>query len=448
MFACLNRMFRGRNSADIGRGGQMEKRNFAAKGNICYSAEDRSLRVVKQGYLVCQDGKSAGVYEELPADYQEYPVEDYGDQILIPGLVDLHVHAPQYSFRGLGMDLELLEWLNTNTFPEEAKYVDLEYAKKAYGIFTEQMRVSATTRACIFATVHNPATEILMDQLEKTGLVTMVGKVNMDRNSPDYLAEEGAEQSAEATVNWLDHIAGCYERTKPILTPRFIPTCSDDLMRRLKEIQTTYQLPVQSHLSENPGEISWVQELCPESEFYGDAYDQFGLFGGDCKTIMAHCVYSDERERERMKERGVFAAHCPQSNTNLASGIAPVRKFLEEGISVGLGSDVAGGHTESIFRAMADAVQVSKLYWRLVDQKDRPLTMEEAFYLATRGGGAFFGKVGSFEPGYEFDMLVLDDSGLPHPQELDVKDRLERFIYLSDERHIAGKYVAGRKLWG
>lgn len=426
----------------------MEKRNFVAKGNICYSAEDMSLRVVKRGYLVCQDGKSAGVYEELPADYQEYPVEDYGDQILIPGLVDLHVHAPQYAFRGLGMDLELLEWLNTNTFPEEAKYADLEYAKQAYGIFTEQMRVSATARACIFATVHNPATEILMDQLENTGLVTMVGKVNMDRNSPDYLAEEGAEQSAAATVNWLEHIAGRYERTKPILTPRFIPTCSDDLMRRLKEIQTTYQLPMQSHLSENPGEISWVQELCPESEFYGDAYDQFGLFGGDCKTIMAHCVYSDERERERMKERGVFVAHCPQSNTNLASGIAPVRKFLEEGISVGLGSDVAGGHTESIFRAMADAVQVSKLYWRLVDQKDRPLTMEEAFYLATRGGGAFFGKVGSFDSGYEFDMLVLDDSSLPHPQELDVKDRLERFVYLSDERHIAGKYVAGRKLWG
>lgn len=426
----------------------MEKRNFVAKGNICYSAEDMSLHVVKQGYLVCQDGKSAGVYEELPADYQEYPVEDYGDQILIPGLVDLHVHAPQYAFRGLGMDLELLEWLNTNTFPEEAKYADLEYAKQAYGIFTERMRVSATARACIFATVHNPATEILMDQLENTGLVTMVGKVNMDRNSPDYLAEEGAEQSAAATVNWLEHIAGRYERTKPILTPRFIPTCSDDLMRRLKEIQTTYQLPMQSHLSENPGEISWVQELCPESEFYGDAYDQFGLFGGDCKTIMAHCVYSDERERERMKERGVFVAHCPQSNTNLASGIAPVRKFLKEGIAVGLGSDVAGGHTESIFRAMADAVQVSKLYWRLADQKDSPLTMEEAFYLATRGGGAFFGKVGSFDPGYEFDMLVLDDSSLPHPQELDVKDRLERFVYLSDERHIAGKYVAGRKLWG
>lgn len=425
----------------------MEKQDFVAKGNICYSTGDRTLRVVTDGYLVCQDGVSAGVYEKLPGEYENYPLRDYGDRILIPGLVDLHVHAPQYAFRGLGMDLELLEWLNTNTFPEEMKYKDEAYAAKAYRIFADRLRNSGTTRACIFATVHNPATEILMDQLEESGLITMVGKVNMDRNTPDYLVEENAEKSAEDTVAWLEETAGRYERTKPILTPRFIPSCSDELMRRLKEIQIQYQLPVQSHLSENPGEIAWVQELCPESQFYGDAYDRFGLFGGECRTIMAHCVYSGGEERKRLKERGVFVAHCPQSNTNLASGIAPVRRFLEEGVSVGLGSDVAGGFTESIFRAMADAVQVSKLYWRLVDQKDKPLTMEDAFYLATRGGGAFFGEVGSFEPGYEFDMLVLDDSSLEHPQELNVTNRLERFIYLSDERQIVGKYVAGCQIY-
>lgn len=139
-------------------------------------------------------------------------------------------------------------------------------------------------------------------------------------------------------------------------------------------------------------------------------------------------------------------AHCPQSNTNLASGIAPVRTYLEEGISVGLGSDMAGGFTESIFRAMADAIQVSKLYWRLVNQQKKPLTLEEAFYLATKGGGAFFGQVGSFETGYELDAVVLDDTGLKHPQQLGIRERLERFIYLSDERHIVGKYAAGSKV--
>lgn len=422
----------------------MEKQSFVLKGNLCYSMNQTTLRVVEHGYLVCEDGKSVGVYEELPAVYQGYPLTDYGDDIIIPGLVDLHVHAPQYAFRGLGMDLELLDWLNTNTFPQEAKYKDLDYARTAYGIFADRMKKSATTRACIFATIHKESTELLMDLMEQSGLVTMVGKVNMDRNSPDYLVEQSGERSALDTLSWLEEIAGRYERTMPIITPRFIPSCTDELMQRLKVIQEQYQLPVQSHLSENPGEVSWVKELCPESEFYGDAYDRFGLFGGDCKTVMAHCVYSGDEERKRMKERGVYAAHCPQSNTNLASGIAPVRKFLEEGIQVGLGSDIAGGFTESIFRAMADAIQVSKLYWRLVDQDAKPLTVEEAFYLATLGGGAFFGQVGSFEAGYELDAVVLDDSSLPHPQPLSVKERLERFIYISDERHIAGKYVAGR----
>lgn len=425
----------------------MEKQRFVLKGNLCYSQDARNLKIVEHGYLVCEDGVSAGVYETLPEEYRDYPVRDCGDQLIIPGLTDLHIHAPQYGFRGLGMDMELLDWLNTHTFPEEAKYRDLEYAQKGYTIFADRLKKSGTTRAVIFATVHKEATKLLMDLLEETGLKTMVGKVNMDRNTPDYLVEESAARSAEATIEWLEETAGRYERTKPILTPRFTPSVTDELMERLKKIQQQYNLPVQSHLSENPGEIAWVKELCPWSACYGDAYDHFGLFGGDATTIMAHCVYSGDEERKLMKERGVYVAHCPQSNTNLASGIAPVRTYLEEGIRIGLGSDVAGGFTESVFRAMADAIQVSKLYWRLVDETKKPLTMEEAFYLGTKGGGSFFGAVGSFEKGYELDALILDDSELLHPQPLTIAERLERFIYLSDERHIVGKYVAGRKIW-
>lgn len=422
-------------------------KDFVLKGNICYSKDIHTLKVVEQGYLVCVDGRSAGVYRELPQRYKGLPLEDYGERLLVPGLVDLHIHAPQYSFRGLGMDLELLEWLNTRTFPEEAKYIDKEYARKAYSIFADSMKASATTRACIFATLHREATEILMDLMEETGLKTMVGKVNMDRNSPEFLMEEGAEASAGETLRWLSDIEGRYQNTEPILTPRFIPTCSDRLMERLKEIQTRYNLPLQSHLSENQGEISWVRELCPWAEFYGDAYDRFGLFGKGVRTVMAHCVWPAERETERMKENGVFIAHCPQSNTNLSSGIAPVRMFLDQGIQVGLGTDVAGGSGESVFRAMADAIQVSKLRWRLVDEKQKPLTAEEAFYLGTKGGGAFFGKVGSFEEGYELDAVALDDSALKHPQTLGIKERLERFIYLSDERHIHAKYVSGARIF-
>ena len=173
-----------------------------------------------------------------------------------------------------------------------------------------------------------------------------------------------------------------------------------------------------------------------------------GLFGGEgCPTIMAHCVYSSDEEIALMKKRGVYVAHCPQSNTNLSSGIAPVRQFLEQGLSVGLGTDIAGGHSLSMLRAIADAVQVSKLRWRLLDSSKKALTFAEAFYMATMGGGSFFGKAGSFLNGFSFDALILDDRRFPHPQELTVRERLERLVYLDDGHCLTGKYVAGRKIF-
>lgn len=424
----------------------MENKKFILKGSICYSTDKDTMHTLEDGYLVCEDGICKGVFETLPSGYEGLPITDYGKKILIPGLVDLHIHAPQYTFRARKMDLELLDWLNEVTFPEEAKYADEEFAKQVYSIFADSMKHSATTRACIFATIHNQATRHLMDLMEATGIKSMVGKVNMDRNAPDFLLEKSAEESAANTEKWLSETLGQYENVLPIITPRFIPTCTDELMEKLKHIQMKYDLPMQSHLSENQGEIAWVKELCPDTEFYGDAYDKFGMFGRDCKTIMAHCVSSGSEEIQRMKENGVFVAHCPESNVNLSSGIAPVRVFLNEGIHVGLGSDVAGGTTESVFKAMSMAIQVSKLRWRLQDESLKPLTIEEAFYMGTKGGGTFFGNVGSFEEGFEFDVVVLDDSTLVHPYPLTVKERMERIIYLSDDRHISEKYVCGKKI--
>ena len=429
-------------------------KNFVLKGHICYSQDKSTIKVYENSYLVCVDGKSKGVFENLPDEYKELPLKDYSDKLIIPGMIDLHVHAPQYAFRGMCMDLELMDWLNQYTFPEEEKYTNLNYAKKAYSIFTKALKNSATTRACIFATRHKDATVLLMELMEETGLISYVGKVNMDREASEALIEESAEASAYNTFGWINSVHNKFQNTKPILTPRFIPCCTDELMEELKQIQMTYEIPVQSHLSESPGEIEFVHSLRPNNEFYGDAYNDYDLFGKnddintDVKTVMAHCVWSTEKEVDLMKKNGVFVAHCPASNMNLSSGIAPIRKYLDLDLKIGLGSDVAGGQTESIFRAITDSIQVSKMYWRHVNQDYKPIVFSEAFFLATKGGGEFFGKVGSFESDYEFDAIVLDDSCLEHPQELNILQRLERAVYLSlDTQGICTKYVNGNQIF-
>lgn len=425
----------------------IKQRTRILKGDICYSTDKDNLVTMQNSYLVCENGLSAGVFHILPEQYRNLPIDDHTGKLIVPGLIDLHIHAPQYSFRGFKMDLELLDWLNSSAFPEEAKYRDTAYASKAYSIFVNDITKSATTRACMFATLHLPATKILMDLLEKSGLETFVGKVNMDRNCPDYLRETDGDASAAATVSWLEETSGLYSHVHPILTPRFIPACSDHLMERLKQIQEKWNLPVQSHLSENPEEIAWVQELEPHSRFYGDAYDHFGLFGGEVPTIMAHCVHCPPEEIRLIKERGVYIAHCPESNSNLTSGAAPVRLYLDQDMKVGLGSDIAGGFSLSIFRAMAETIQVSKLRARLLNKNLKPVTMNEAFFMGTKGGGSFFGKTGSFETGYEVDAVVLDESRIPHPQELSLKERLERYIYLSGDDWILHKYVKGQQVF-
>lgn len=420
------------------------KRTFALKGNVIYAPVCGQLELRPGNYLVCEEGVVAGVFDVLPERYRGVPVEDFGEKLILPGLIDLHVHASQYAYRGLGMDMELLDWLEHNAFPEESHFSDPDYARRAYEIFTEQLKYSATTRACIFATIHRPATLMLMEQLERAGLPCFVGKVNMDRNSPDILRETTGESLAE-TRRWLEESSG-FQLVRPILTPRFTPSCTDALMDGLGTLQREFGVAMQSHLSENRSEIQWVAELCPGTRFYGESYARSGLFGGDCPTVMAHCVWSGEEERRMMKENSVFIAHCPQSNMNVSSGIAPVRTFLREGQRVGLGSDVAGGAHLSIFRAMTDAIQCSKLRWRLVNQDDPALTIAETLYLATKGGGAFFGKVGSFESGYEFDAIVMDDANLPTTRACTLAERLERVVYLSDGRPFA-KYAAGKRLF-
>ena len=413
------------------------------RANILFTKEKNSFEVVEKGYVAVEDGCVAGVSTNLASlDCEGAEVTDFGDCLLIPAMNDMHVHAPQYRNQGVAMDLELLPWLQNYTFPEESKYADADYAERMYRRFVRDMWRFGTMRACVFATVHTASTRLLMHLFQEAGMGALVGKVAMNRNCPEALCEsvEDAVQGNEALIaefNYPDALV------RPIITPRFVPSCTPEMLRACGELAAKYRLPVQSHLSENTSEIAWVRDLEQESSCYGDAYNRYGLFG-QTPTVMAHCVWTSGEELELMKRNKVMVAHCPTSNFNLSSGLAPVRTFLEEGMRVGLGSDISGGHDLNIFRMMVYAIQVSKMHYQHNHDKAF-LTLSEAFWLATKSAGSFFGRVGSFEPGYEFDALVIDDSDLNH-SDYSLLHRLERYVYLGDDRHIVHRFCRGREI--
>ena len=193
---CLREQWKQEEILGISIGGMAMKSGFVLKGDICYSKNPDSLYTRQDGFLVCENGRVTGVFEHLPQRYGDLPLCDFGGKLILPGLVDLHCHGPQFAFRGLGLDLELLDWLEAHTFPNEAKYRQEEYAHVAYTMLVEELREGPNTRICLFGTIHLSATLLLMDLLEQSGLVTMVGKVNMDRNCPNILREESAAASA------------------------------------------------------------------------------------------------------------------------------------------------------------------------------------------------------------------------------------------------------------
>ena len=296
------------------------------KGTFIDTVSMDNLRI-REGFILVNNG----IIQQFSVNNPDESLKlyDYSGHLIIPGLIDLHVHAPQYSYAGIGMDLELIDWLNKYTFIEESKYQDLDYAKKNYEIFVNDLSRSPTTRASIFATIHVEATLLLMDLLEQKKICCFVGKVGMDRNSPDYYIEKNGE---EETIRFIEECnKRNYKFVKPIITPRFTPGCTDEYMEKLGKIAKKYHLPVQSHLSENTNEIKWMKDLRPNDSFYAESYAKNGLFGKDCNTIMAHCVYCPEEEKELIKSNGVFIAHCPTSNSNISSGICPAAMFLRKG---------------------------------------------------------------------------------------------------------------------
>lgn len=414
------------------------------KGDIAYAPTKDKIATHKDSYIIIQDGKVVEICQQLEETYKDYTIKDFTGKLIIPGFVDLHLHAPQYPNRGLGLDKELIPWLNTYTFPEEGKYSDLEYSNKVFSKLINELWRVGTTRSVVFSSIHKESTKLLMDMFIESGLGAYVGKVNMDKNTAPYLTENTMD-SISNTEEIIKEYGDKSSMVKPIITPRFVPTCTEELLKALGDMALQYNIPIQSHLNENRSEVNWVKELFPDSKNYASVYNDFNLFG-QTKTIMAHCIYNNDEELQLMSKNKVFAAHCPYSNYNLSSGIMPVRKYLDNDVPVGLASDISGGNILNMASVISASIQASKMVWLNSDEELAPLTFSEGFYLGTKGGGSFFGKVGSFEKDYEFDALIIDDLPLSDINQLTIEERLQKFIYIGDDRNILERYVLGSKI--
>ena len=412
------------------------------KGNIVAAPALGKLDIVENGYLVAVDGVIEGVYETLPEKFAGCEVEDCGKDLILQTFSDMHLHAPQYAMLGMGMDMPLIDWLNTYTFPTEAHFADPEVARPIYKQLAAELVANGTTRVVMFSSLHRESTLVLMEELEKAGVTGYVGKVNMDRNGGENY-QETTEESMSETVKWIEQCD--FEHIKPVITPRFTPTCTNELMEFLGKLAAEKDLPIQSHLSENTGEIAWVKELHPDCQQYWETYAKYNMWND--RTVMAHCVWSDERERKAIKDAGVWVCHCASSNEDLISGYAPIRVMLDEGVRVVLGSDIAGGDHISMFDNVTASIRASKARRIMTNWETDFLTVAEAYYLGTSAACEFFGEKPGFAAGNPLHAIVVSDDKLPDVRERTTQERFERCMYRRQPDAIRAVYSAGRKVF-
>lgn len=385
------------------------------------------------------------------------------DHFMIPGLIDLHTHAPQFRNLGLGLDYGLLEWLEQVTFPEEKSYSPMpdesfqDYYNRIASIYEPMVRYylrHGTTTCCYFGSLQLEANKVLVDQIVKVGQRALVGKTCMDCNSPpDYV--QSVDESISETKEFIDYVRNKDEKLAipnkilPVVTPRFALTCSREAMKGLGKVAEETKTHIQSHMSENVDEVSTATTLFPECQDYAHIYDSMGLLKPS--TILAHCIHMTPEKIKMLAERGVGVAHCPNSNFALNSGMAMVREMIEAGIHVGLGTDVSGGYAVSIMDAMRQAIIASKaLYFH--DKTYKPLTVPEAFYLATLGGAKALNlgeHLGSFEKDKHFDALIIDMGKCPVPRHKgeSLQQSLQRFVFLGDDRWFSKIYVNAQQVY-
>lgn len=375
-------------------------------------------------------------------------------------MIDTHIHASQYPNAGVFGKSTLLDWLNTYTFPLESSFNALDKAARIYNRVVARTLSHGTTTACYYATVHVPATILLADICHSKGQRAFVGRVCMDRLSPEWYRDESVEAAMDATKKCIEHIENIdpdFHLITPIITPRFAPSCTDECLIAQGRLVQETGLPCQTHISENKAECQLVQEMFPESKSYTEVYDSTGLLTN--RTILAHAVHLTPEERALIKLRQAKISHCPASNTALTSGTAKVRTLLNEGLTVGLGTDISGGYTSSLLAEAREAIFVSR-HNAMTEGDGAKLSVEEALYLATRGGAKVVGledRIGGFEVGKDWDaqMVMLNPVGKDEDLDQSVglvdvfggeswSEKVEKWVYTGDDRNTMAVWVKGR----
>jgi guanine deaminase len=364
--------------------------------------------------------------------------------LITPGLIDTHLHAPQLEMIG-SYGGHLLEWLERYTFPTEAKFADPEHARVVAGHFFDELLRNGTTTSLIFSTVHTEATDLLFAEAERRGVRAIIGKAMMDRNAPAELLEDPATAYTEAKKlisKW--HRRGLLAYA---VSPRFAPACSPELLEVAgKLVAEGDDLYVHTHVAENLAETAWVRALFPDARDYVDVYARHGLLGP--RSVLAHGIHLSDRELRALDEAGSRIAHCPNSNLFLGSGLFPLGRVREAGLTVGLGTDIGAGTTPSMFSAMADAYKVQQV-------QGVSVTPFQLWYLATLGGAKTLSldhRTGSLEQGKDADFLVLDTRATPllgnrTATASTAQDTLAGLIFMGDDRLVRRAFVQGREVF-
>lgn len=384
---------------------------------------------------------------------------------VLPGFVDLHIHAPQYPQLGKALHVPLDDWLRTFTFPLEARYADLGFAGRAYGALVDDLLANGTTTALMFGTVHAAATNLLADIAIDRGLRALVGKVAMDHPQacpPDY-RDESVAAAVDGTLAVIEHVRGHpgnrRGRVEPVVTPRFIPACTDPLLEALGGLAARCGCAVQTHCSESDWEHGHV--LARHGMSDAASLDRFGLVGR--RSVLAHAPFLSGPDLDLLRARGAAVAHCPLSNAYFANAAFPLRAALDKGVRVGLGTDISGGPSASMFDAARMAVVASRMLEDGTDpalpagSRGRPgsrIDWATAFHLATAGGAdALDLPVGRFRPGCRFDAILVD---LARPgasvrifEEVDgPADVLQKILHGAARADIAAVWVDGEQVSG